>query len=504
MSALHTTIFLGLDIGTQGTKAVLLDASSGRIVARAGRSYGLIEGLPEGSAEQHPDTWVDAASAATRAVVQEVGAASAARIAGIGVSGQQHGAVVLDAERRVVRPAKLWCDTSTAAEAAELSMAFGRPVPTGFTASKLLWLKRHEPQDWARVRHVLLPHDYLNLRLTGRATMEAGDASGTGVFDPVARRFRLEGARRIDERLPAMLPSLLRAGEPAGTLSAEGAALLGLPSSSAGIPVASGSGDNMCSALGSGATRPGVVVVSLGTSGTVFTYSSRPIVDPAGLIAPFCDATGGWLPLLCVMNCTNVTESVRVETGLSLEALTAAAAREAAGCGGLLWLPYLQGERVPDLPQARSLLLGTDGAPLSPDAVRALAPGLRFRAALEGVSLNLAWGVERMRALGITVDAVRVVGGGAHNALWRQVLADALDAPVVPLVESESAALGAAILAAWTVRRLAGEDVSAHAVAEPCVRVAGDAARPDPARVALYREAGARFRAAAAVHFNAR
>jgi xylulokinase len=507
MPAPGPPLFLGLDVGTQGTKAVLLDTAAGRIVARASRGYGLIEGLPEGAAEQHPDTWIEAAGAATRDALEHAAAAEgrsaaaiAARVAGVGVSGQQHGAVVLDERRRVVRPAKLWCDTSTAAEAAELSSLFGRAVPTGFTASKLLWLKRHEPERWAAVCHVLLPHDAVNLRLTGRLTMEAGDASGTGLFDPVARDWRRDDAARLDERLPSMLPPLLAPGEPAGALSADGAALLGLR---AGLPVAAGSGDNMCSAVGSGATAPGVVVVSLGTSGTVFTYSARPVVDPAGLIAPFCDATGGWLPLLCVMNCTNVTEHVRAATGATLEALTAGAQRVAPGCEGRLWLPYLCGERVPDLPQARDLLLDAGGAPLSSDERHALAPGALFRAALEGVSLNLAWGVDRLRALGIVVDAVRVVGGGAQNVLWRQILADALDAPVTPLREGESAALGAAILAAWTARRSSGEDVSAHAVAAPCVALAGDTARPDPARVALYREAGERFREAARREYGA-
>lgn len=498
MPAPGSPLFLGLDVGTQGTKAVLLDAAAGRIVARASRSYGLIDGLPDGAAEQHPDTWIEAAGGAAR---EALGAdAIASRVAGVGVSGQQHGAVVLDEQLRVVRPAKLWCDTSTAAEAAELSALFGRSVPTGFTASKLLWLKRHEPARWAAVRHVLLPHDYVNLRLTGRLTMEAGDASGTGLLDPVTRDWRRDDAARLDERLPSMLPPLLAPGEPAGALSDEGAARLGLR---AGLPVAAGSGDNMCSAVGSGATRPGVVVVSLGTSGTVFAYSARPIVDPAGLIAPFCDATGGWLPLLCVMNCTNVTEHVRAATGATLEALTDAARREPPGCEGRLWLPYLQGERVPDLPQARDLLLGASGAPLSHDERCALPPGALFRAALEGVSLNLAWGVERMRALGIAVDAVRVVGGGAQNALWRQILADTLFAVVVPLVEGESAALGASILAAWTARRSSGEAVTAHEVAASCVKLAGDVSVPDPARIALYREAGERFREAARREYGA-
>jgi xylulokinase len=507
-------LVLGLDVGTQGTKALLLDPESGAVVARAGKSYGLLPDLPPGAAEQHPETWIEAVRDATRAVLDR---AARGRIAAVGVSGQQHGLVVLDEQLAVVRPAKLWCDTSTSAEASELSRLLERPVPTGYTASKILWLSRHEPEAWGRVRHVLLPHDYVNLRLTGRLAMEAGDASGTGLFDPLARRFVDEDElRAVDERLPLLLPPLIDPGTPVGTLTADGAALLGLRE---GLPVAAGSGDNMCSALGSGATRAGVVVVSLGTSGTVFTHSERPVVDPAGLIAPFCDATGGWLPLLCVMNCTNVTEEVcaafapaavgarggvgaaaagaaAATTADELAALTRAARDVPPGCDGLLWLPYLHGERVPDLPSARGVLAG-----LSPGS---LSPGTLFRAALEGVCLNLGWGVERLRALGVTVDAVRVVGGGAQNPLWRAILADVLDAPVTRLLEPESAALGAAIDAAWTLRRISGDTVSADEVGAPCIALADEVDEPDRARVAVYGALAERYRRLAERHFDVR
>ena len=497
------SLFLGLDVGTQGTKALLLDGDSGAVAGRGAAPHGLIDSLPEGAAEQHPQQWLDAARAAAAQALAAAGAGAAARVAGVGVSGQQHGLVVLDAEGRVIRPAKLWCDTSTAAEADELSAALGRRVPVGYTASKILWLKRREPRHWAAVKRVLLPHDYLNLMLTGEATMEAGDASGTGLFDPVARRFDAAAMAAIDPRLPELLPPLLPAGAPAGRLHAAGAALLGLRE---GVPVASGGGDNMLSAIGSGATRPGVAVTSLGTSGTVFSYSDRPIVDPQGLIAPFCDSTGGWLPLLCVMNCTNVTEEVRAAFGASgsggggdpaaqLAALTEAAARVPPGCGGVIWLPYLQGERVPDLPHAAGALVGLRAG--------SLAPGVLFRAALEGTTLNIGWGVERMRALGLPVRRVRVVGGGAHNALWLQILADVLQAPVERLAEPESAALGAALQAQWTARRLDGEKVSADDVATPAVRTTGEVSEPDARRGALYREAGQRFRERVAALYGA-
>jgi len=205
------TLVLGLDVGTQGCKGLLVDADPRRVVARASVPYGLIEGLAPGAAEQHPHAWGDA----VRAVVARLLAApgiDAEGVAAVGVSGQQHGLVVLDERDEVVRPAKLWCDTETAAEARELSDRLGRVVPTGFTASKILWLARREPEAWARVCAVMLPHDWVNFRLTGRKTAEAGDASGTSVFDPVARDWDRDAAREVDPRLPDMLPPLVDAG----------------------------------------------------------------------------------------------------------------------------------------------------------------------------------------------------------------------------------------------------------------------------------------------------
>ena len=468
-------LYLGLDVGTQGTKGVLFSATSRRVVARASRAYGLLEGLPQGAAEQHPETWTCAVAEVASDLLRAYGVPGG-RLAGVGVSGQQHGFVPLDEQGRVIRAAKLWCDTSTAKEALELSRQFGRNLPAGFTASKILWLKRHEPENFLKLRHVLLPHDYINFRLTGRMCMEAGDASGTGFFDPETRAFCVAELRTIDDALPGMFPELLEAGEPAGRVTSEAAEKFGLPE---GLLVAGGGGDNMMSALGSGATREGVIVLSLGTSGTVFTYSSRPVVDPAGLIAPFCDSTGGWLPLLCVMNLTGVAEEVRKLTGGGDHAtLTRAAEGVEAGCGGLQFIPYLQGERVPDLPLATGSIHGIRPGLLT-------AAGL-YRAALEATSLNLAWGVSRMRALGLQVDGVRLVGGGAGNRLWRSILADTLNAPVQRLEETESAALGAALCACWTDRRQTEPDLAAAEVAASAIRLIEGTDAPDPDRVRVY------------------
>ncbi len=482
---------LGLDVGTQGTKALLLDAESGAVVGRASSAYGLLPGLEPGAAEQDPRTW----RVAVACVIREVLATSGrdpAEIVAVGVSGQQHGCVTLDAQDEPVRPAKLWCDTVTCEEASEFSAALGHPVPTGFTASKLLWLARREPENWARTKRVLLPHDYVNQLLTGRAAMEAGDASGTGLFDVVQRRFddgaiaafdQLAKGSGLASRLPELLdPAFPQA--PLGRVSPTAATEFGL---AAGTLVSRGGGDNMMSAVGSGATSPGIVTVSLGTSGTVFAHSEQPIVDPEGLIAPFCGSTGGWLPLLCVMNLTGVTEEVRAGFGMDHGALTAAARQVPAGCDGLLWLPYLNGERVPDLPTATGSLVGMRAGHLR--------PGVLYRAALEGTSLNLAWGVERLRQLGLTTRELRLVGGAARNPLWREILAACLGTPVLPLEEPESAALGAAMQSLWCWHGQSGESVSLQDLTAHCVRTTDAVTEPDPNLCAKYAELGTLFRA---------
>jgi xylulokinase len=484
---------LGLDVGTQSTKGLLLDLASGTVVARADASYGLIDGLPAGAAEQHPDTWRQAIRAVMGDLAREADIDLRAIVA-VGISGQQHGCVVLDADNEPVRAAKLWCDTSTADEAAEFSTAIGRQVPTGFTASKLLWIARNEPQNWARTARVLLPHDYVNLLLTGEASMEAGDASGSGLFDVVERRFdgaaiealdRLAGSAS-DPGLASRLPELMdpkTPQAPMGRVNAAAAAEFGLPE---GALVSAGGGDNMMSAIGSGATSRGVITVSLGTSGTAFGYSDSPVVDPEGLIAPFCGSAGGWMPLLCVMNLTGVTEEVKAGFELDHEQLTAAARTVAPGCDELLWLPYLNGERVPDLPRASGSLVG-----MRPGHLR---PGTLYRAALEGTSMNLAWGIERLKELGVEADELRLVGGAARNPLWREILSSCLGAPVTTLAEHDSAALGAALQASWSWRHDQGDPVSLKDLSASCIQPVGEAQQPDPELQASYAALGQRFR----------
>jgi xylulokinase len=467
---------LGIDLGTQGAKALVLDAGAGRVLGRGAAPLEVDAPRP-GAAEQDPDRWIDAVTHSVREALACPGV-DPASIAAIGVSGQQHGCVALDAADRPVRPAKLWCDTECAGEAREFGARIGRPVPAGFTAPKLAWMKAREPANFARVRRVLLPHDWINLFLAGDAFTDCGDASGTGYFDTAARTYDRYAMDAIDPGLHAMVPRLVDADAVGGTLRAAAANALGLRT---GIPVSAGSGDNMMSALGAGAVDHGTLVVSLGTSGTLFGPADRAVLDPAGLIAPFCDATGRWLPLLCTMNCTVVTEEVRACFGLSHGQLSELAAAEPIGAGGVTFLPYLQGERAPDWPHARGLVHG-----LEPGSMR---PGVLYRAALEGATLALVHGASRLAALGLPARELRVVGGGSRNALWRRILADAFGVPLRFPAEPESAALGAALQAAAVA---SGTTVAAFVRAHR-PPMSPEVVDPIDANVRAYRDLAARF-----------
>src|SRR5271157_5543805 len=451
------TLFLGIDSGTQSTKVLVVEARQGRVVGEAARVYGLIPRLPPGAKEQHPHTWRDAAAQAIQAALKQA-KASADEVAAIGVSGQQHGFVALDKEGGVIRPAKLWCDTTTAAEC-DLIMAklggvqaairrLGNAVLPGYTAPKILWLKRKEPKHFARLRTVLLPHDYLNFWLTGNKVMECGDASGTALLDVRKRRWSQAAADAIDPGLSGALPPLIGSDAPAGFLSAATAKALGLKST---VLVSAGGGDNMMGAIGTGNTRAGVVTASFGTSGTIYACAEKPVIDPQGEIAAFCDSTNRWLPLLCTMNVTTATEMVREDFGWTHEKFAAEAARVPAGSRGLLLLPYFEGERTPNVPDGTGVWFGVNQ--------KTFEAGHFARAAMEGVTLGMNYGLRQLAELGVKPAQIRATGGGAKSKLWRQIMADIFDAEVVTLKVSEGAAYGAALQAFWCWRLQKGEKV---------------------------------------------
>jgi xylulokinase len=479
------SLFIGVDSGTQSTKVIVLDFETKQVLGEARASYDLIEGLPPGHLEQHPKDWIAALETALSAVLEQV---DRSLVRGIGVSGQQHGFVPLDTDGDVIRPAKLWCDTSTVEECEILNSALGgekeaiqklgnRILP-GFTAPKILWLKKHEPENFAKLRHILLPHDYLNFYLTGHYFMEYGDASGTALMDVRSRQWSKEIINLIDPAIADYLPEIKSSQEPVGTLQQSVAQKFGL---SPDVIVSAGGGDNMMGAIGTGNVSKGVVTASFGTSGTIYAFNEEAVIDPDGEIAAFCDSTCGFLPLLCTMNVTTVTEHTRELFELNLEELNCLIEEVPAGSGGLMMLPYFEGERTPSVPDGSGVLLGMSR--------QTMTQGHLARAAMEGVTLGMNYGLIRLKTLGVEPTEVRLTGGGAKSAVWRQIISDVFGLPVVAMKEDEGAALGGALQAVWCEKSLNGEEIGIREIAEGVVAV-DESTRcvPDMERHAFYQK----------------
>ncbi len=486
-------LFIGLDNGTQGTKCVVFSVNQGRILASASAPHDLIENHA-GRREQDPQWWVDAATATLKQCLAAPGVDRQAVVA-IGVSGQQHGFVPLDREGRVIRPAKLWCDTETVSQCEEITaraggpkrviQAIGNAVAAGFTASKVLWLKQHEPANFERLATVLLPHDYLNFWLTGERRMECGDASGTAFFDVRKRVWSKKLVAAIDDsgRLADCLPPVIAADEPVGTLRPEIAREFGLP---AGVVVSSGGGDNMMAAIGTGNVEPGIITTSLGTSGTIYSYADQPVIDPKGELAAFCSSSGGWLPLVCTMNVTVATELTRELLVCDVRTFDDLVAQAPAGADGLLLLPYFNGERTPPLPRARAAFAGMSSA-------NCTRPNL-CRAAMEGATLGLRYGLDILRRQGVTATEVRLVGGGSKSRIWRQIVAGVFGCPVICPTSAEAGAMGGVLQAMWCHARQSGAPVALRDLTARYVQLdPATRTEPDAATVKAYDEVYARY-----------
>ena len=487
MSANARDVYVGIDSGTQSTKVLLVDGDTGSALGSGSAPHQLIENLPPGHLEQHPQDWFGALEQALGQAL-ESSRIDPARVTAFGVSGQQHGLVALDGAGNVIRPAKLWCDTSTAPQCERILAQLGgvqrfigltgNALPPGYTASKLAWLKEHEPDNFDRLATILLPHDYLNYRLTGVQQMECGDASGTALLDVRRRTWCPEVLRAFDDDLADKLPPLAPSDQPCGTLRPELATKWGMRPD---VIASAGGGDNMMSAIGTGNVTPGVVTVSLGTSGTIFAYSEIPVIDPQGEVAAFCDSTGAWLPLVCTMNVTVATELVKVLFGLDTAQLEAEAGRIAPGSDGLMLLPYFEGERTPNVPQGTGVWFGANR--------RTQTPAHFARAAMEGALLGLNYGLRRLLELGITAHEVRLTGGGSNSSVWRRIAASVFDLPVVGLTQSESAAYGAALQAKWCAARRTSPGVSIQELAAQWIQPRAETrVQPEPEDVLRYRE----------------
>jgi xylulokinase len=450
----------GVDSSTQSCKVVVCDADDGAVVAAGAAPHPPVS--PPRS-EQDPEAWWSAFGAAWVA-------AGAPAVAALSVAGQQHGMVALDAAGVPVHPAKLWNDVESAAHAAALVSELGAPawaaacgsVPTAsFTITKLAWLRATQPEAWARVATVLLPHDWLTWRLTGRMVTDRGDASGTGWWSPAEGRVRPDLLALVD--YPGELPAVLAPGEVAGE-SVHGT-------------VACGTGDNMAAALGL-ALQPGDVAISLGTSGTVFAVSDTPTADASGLVAGFADATGRFLPLVCTLNCTRVTDWTASMLGVDRAGLEALAAGPSAG---VVLVPHFDGERTPNRPDATGTLHGLRTSTTRDHIARA---------AYEGVVCSLLDALDALAGAGVaTSGRISVVGGGARSARYVQLLADLSGREVtVPAPATEWVAVGAAVQAAAVATREPVDAVArrwaAARQASRCVTPAMEPARAEEVRAA--------------------
>ncbi|MGD0872646.1 MAG: xylulokinase [Bryobacteraceae bacterium] len=475
-------MWLGLDIGTGGTRALLVDERGG---VRAGFTAPHEEMYMQRPlwAEQRPENWWDAASTAIRGVLARAGVAGS-EVRGIGLSGQMHGLVILDDAGAVIRPSLIWCDQRSQAQVDFVNAKVGRenvlrytanPVLTGFTLPKLLWVRDNEPRNFERVRKMLLPKDYVRFRLTGEFASEVSDASGTAVFDVVNRRwsFEMMDALALDR---SILPSCHESSEITGRISQQVAALTGL---AAGTPVVGGGGDQAASAVGNGIVEAGIVSCTLGTSGVVFAHMEKVAYDPAGRVHTFCHAVRDRWHVMGVTQGAGLSLQWfrnQLAPGVEYDALTAEAAQSPTGAQGLFWLPYLMGERTPHLDAtARGGWIGLTNSHKRGDLIRAI---------MEGVSYSQRDCLDIIESLGVAVNSVRASGGGAQSPFWRQLLADILAKRVVTLETQEGSAYGAALLALAGT----GEYASVPEVCRAAVRET-DSISPRPADSAFYQKA---------------
>jgi xylulokinase len=437
--------WLGLDVGTGGSRALLVEAA-GRVRHSFTAPHEDMRMPRPLWAEQEPDDWWRASQAAIQGVLEEAGA-SGNDILGVGLSGQMHGLVLLDAQHKVIRPALIWCDQRSQPQVDFINSQLGRehvlrsianPVLTGFTLPKLLWVRDNEPQTFEAVRKILLPKDYVRFRLTGESATDVSDASGTALFDVVHRRWSNEMVSGLGLDF-GTLPRAYESSEITGEVSQSAAQLTGL---APGTPVVAGAGDQAASAIGNGIVEAGAFSCTIGTSGVVFAYLEKPAYDPAGRVHTFCHAIPN------VWHVMGVTQGAglslqwfrnRLAPAMSYDDLTAEAALSPAGAHGLFWLPYLMGERTPHLDaNARAAWVGLTAIHQRADLVRAV---------LEGVAYSQKDGLEIIGELGAFPSVVRLSGGGAKSPFWHQLFADIFNQRVTILETQEGSAYGAALLA---------------------------------------------------------
>jgi xylulokinase len=487
-------MFLGVDCGTQGTKVVICDTETNRVVGSGYCKHGLISN-ENGRREQHVSWWIDALKSAISQSVKQSGV-DLSKIKAIGVSGQQHGMVVLDDQDTPLYPAKLWCDTESSGENEDIIQAMGGSksfidkigvqLQTGYTASKILWLQRNYPERYQKIAKIMLPHDYINYWLTGNFVSEFGDASGTGYMNIVTRCYDTDVFSVVAEGLSAesVLPKLVSAEKIVGTLTKVAAEELGLNDT---VMVSSGGGDNMMGAIGTGNISPGIVTMSLGTSGTLYAYSDTPMSNDNGMIASFCSSSNGWLPLICTMNVTASTTLMQNLFATDLDSFTQSLKVTSPGADGISMLPFFNGERIPPLPDASASINGL--------TIENMTQSNLIRATTEAATFTLRYGLDMFREQGVNPKEIRLIGGGSKNPIWRQMVSDIMNTPVICPIEHEAAALGSAIQAMWAYNIKNGINVSLNSLCDVWVCLdESTAINPILANISKYEKSYQRYR----------
>jgi xylulokinase len=480
-------VFIGIEIGHGGTRAVALDLESAVIQAEGWAPHAWIEGLPAGYREQHPAQWIDAVDLAVRQCINAL-AGQKDHVAAIGVAGPQRGLVLLDDANRIIRPAKLAGDLSVKRQADEIARAFGgtpglielagQAPGVESSAAECLWLKQHEPYHFERAASFLTAQDFIAYWLTGERSTEPGSASGTGLLDIRSRQWSRALIDFIDPALAAKLPPIVEPDRPRGLLRPALAREWGLTEL---VQVGAGSASPMLAALAAGCVVNGTVAVELGATGTIAGVGAAPVIDYRGEIASLCSATGTWLGLGTTTNAAVVPEVLRRHYGWSPEQFESMVAGVAPGADGLLLLPYFTAESIPRLPDGTGVLHGL--------TAENFTPAHMARAAAEGVALGLGYAMSRLRELGFDPAEIRLLGAGALSPVMRQLLADVFGAPVVPVSSRQGAAIGAAMQAAVGFFHQCGESLGFEEIAS--YLVTGDAGArcdPDPQTHELYQE----------------
>lgn len=471
-------MYLGIDCGTQGTKAVLFDPTSGQVISRGYASHDLIADA-NGRREQNAAWWIEALQTAVFKALGSSGRNSR-DVAAIAVSGQHHGLVMLDEHGDVLRNVKLWNDTETAEENDLLISDVGgldqvwrlvsTSLPVGYTASKVRWMRKYEGALYSKMRHILLPHDYLNYWLTGQIVMEAGEASGTGFFDVASRAWSPEMVNAVDPSgvLAAALPPIVSPKQAIGVVRKEVAELFGFAPTTI---VACGSGDNVMGAVGTGNVVPGRATLGLGTSGVLNLHSDIKPQDVDHNLQIFCAVEDGWIPTTNTMNATSSTALMQSLFEIQVDEIDNLIVSAVPGAAGIRVFPYFNGERMPPLPKARAVMKG-----LSYDN---FTRANLMRATAESVAFGLKWGYERSTRSFGKPSQFRLTGGGANSAAWRQIIADVFNTEVVRVKSDEGGAFGAALLALTVDLREKGNAVTLREVCDQFVELDYDmAARP--------------------------